>query len=227
MIDAIIFDLDGVLVDSEPVMFASTNSVLGLRDAVLERDDYDRCRGMGEIEFFTLLAEKFGLDDAPSVMARERVIDSLQRMAAQTMLPMNGALPALLSLVGEGYRLAVASASRRPHVELVVEKLGIRRLMKAVVSLDDVSRGKPEPDLFLEAARRIGVQPARCLVVEDAVFGVQAAQRAGMASIALPPPGDDGARHLEAGALAALESLLELTPEAVEAWDALSADSGA
>jgi HAD superfamily hydrolase (TIGR01509 family) len=226
VIDTIIFDLDGVLVDSEPIMYASTNAVLFRRDTFLEREDYDRCRGMGEEEFFALLAERFGLDEAPTVLARERMIDSLNRMAAETLLPMPGALTVLLKLVGEGYRMAVASASRRPHVELVVEKLGIRRLMGAVVCLDDVSRGKPEPDLFLEAARRLGAEPASCLVVEDAVLGVQAARRAGMRAVALPAPDDDGARHLEVGALACLQTLEEMTPEALDTWGDARADSG-
>ncbi len=217
-IDAVVFDMDGVLVDSEPLHYASTNEVLARYGAFLEQADYDPCRGMSETAFFALLVETFGLDASPERLAEERVRASLDRMAAETLLPMDGALACLLGLAGEGYRLALASSARRVQVELVVAKLGLGRLFSTLVSLDDVERGKPEPDLFLEAARRLDVDPARCLVVEDSVHGVEAARRAGMVAVALPPPDDDGDAHRAAGAVRCLTSLAELDPDALERW---------
>ncbi len=218
-IEAVVFDMDGVLVDSEPVLFAATNDVLRLRGASLAQEEYDPCRGMSEQAFFALLVERFGLSDDPQRLADERVRLSLDRMAAGTMLPMHGALACLLSLSSEGYRLALASSSRRLAVNLVVDKLGIRRLLGAVVCLDDVERGKPEPDLFLEAARQLGCAPASCLVVEDAVHGVEAGVRAGMTVVAVPAPGQDGTQHEAAGAQCCLETLEHLTPELLEQWE--------
>ncbi|MDG2150020.1 MAG: HAD family phosphatase [Planctomycetota bacterium] len=217
-IEAVVFDMDGVLVDSEPMHYASTNEVLSARGAFLEQSAYDACRGMSESAFFGLLVKKFSLDEDPERLAHERIRASLNRLASQTLLPMEGALDCLLALSIEGYRLGLASAARKLQVDLVVDKLGVRRLLGAVVSLDDVARGKPAPDLFLEAARQLDCDPARCLVVEDAVHGVEAAVRAGMAVVALPPKDDDGASHQEAGALQCLGSLAELTPEFLEAW---------
>ena len=218
-IEAIVFDMDGVLVDSEPALYASTNEVLQAHGAFLEQEDYDRCRGMGVEAFFELLIKRFDLDADPKRLAQERLRVSLVRIASQTLLPMQGALDCLLALSSEGYALALASAGRRLHVDLVVDKLGIRRLLKAIVSLDDVTNGKPEPDLFLEAAARLKCEPSRCLVIEDAVHGVQAGRAAGMSVIALPPAGDDGARHRAAGASVCLESLAELTPDFIEAFE--------
>lgn len=218
-IEAVVFDMDGVLVDSEPMHYASTNEVLAVRGAFLEQDAYDRCRGMSESAFFSLLAERFGLDEDPERLANERVRASLLRLASEPLLPMHGADACLLALSSEGYALALASAARKLQVDLVVDKLGIRRLLGAIVSLDDVTRGKPEPDLFLEAARRLDRDPAHCLVVEDAVHGVEAAVAAGMSVVALPPEGDDGSAHRAAGAALCLESLAELTPDFLEAWD--------
>jgi beta-phosphoglucomutase-like phosphatase (HAD superfamily) len=92
----------------------------------------------------------------------------------------------------------------------------MRRVFDALVSVEDAARGKPAPDLFLEAARRLDVEPASCLVVEDAVLGVVAACEAGMLAIALIEAGTTGEEHRRAGARLCLESLRELTPERVE-----------
>ena len=221
-IEAVVFDMDGVLVDSEPMHYASTNEVLMTRGAFLEQHAYDACRGMSESAFFAFLVKKFGLNEDPERLAHERIQASLLRLASQTLLPMHGALGCLLALSAEGYRLAIASAARKLQVDLVVDKLGVRSLLGAVVSLDDVAQGKPAPDLFLEAARRLGCDPTHCLVVEDAVHGVEAAVQAGMAVVALPPVGDDGAAHRDAGAFQCLDSLAELTPEFLETWNVAS-----
>jgi beta-phosphoglucomutase-like phosphatase (HAD superfamily) len=97
-----------------------------------------------------------------------------------------------------------------------VDRFGLRSVLSALVSVEEVARGKPEPDLFLEAARRLAVAPDECIVVEDAVHGVRAARAAGMAVLALPGPGHDGSAHRAAGALASLSSLRELTPELLD-----------
>lgn len=214
--EAVIFDMDGVLVDSEPVHFATTNVVLARRGASLERDFYDRRLGLPEVEFFADVVRHLGLADAPRELAAERVRESLAALAQADLLPMDGALECLLLLRADGRRLALASSATRAQVSLVADKLGLRGVLSALVSVEDVARGKPEPDLFLEAARRLGCDPGACLVVEDAVAGVVAARAAGMAAVALPAPGHSGQAHLQAGALAVLASLRELAPERLD-----------
>jgi len=216
---AVIFDMDGVLVDSEPLHFASTNAVLAPHGARLEHADYAAYMGMEEEAFFAELARRFELDVPPALLKRRRLALTLERMAAEPLPPTPGALECLLGLSMQGLGLAVASAATRAQVELVVRLLGAGALFGALVSGDEVRAGKPAPDLFLEAARRLDVAPAECLVIEDAVRGVQAARAAGMQVLAMPPAGDDGARHLEAGATALIRSLAEVDVERLEAWD--------
>lgn len=223
MIAAVIFDMDGVLVDSEPLHFATTNQVLARFGVALDAASYDSYRGMAETPFFEALVARFCLPARPDALAQARVAASLERMASGTLLPMPGALPCLLGLSSEGFSLGLASSSRRVQVDLVVARLGLRRLLRAVVSVDEVARGKPEPDLFLEAARRLGHAPGECLVVEDAVYGVQAAVTAGMRVVALPPAGDAGEAHRAAGALACLGSLAELDADFVAGVETSSA----
>ena len=219
MFAAVIFDMDGVLVDSEPLHFASTNAVLAPHGARLEHDDYVGYMGMEEEAFFTELARRFELEVPAALLARRRLALTLERMAAEPLPPTPGALECLVGLSVQGLGLAVASAATRAQVELVVRLLGAGALFGTLVSGDEVRAGKPAPDLFLEAARRLDVSPSECLVVEDSVRGVRAARAAGMQVLAMPPAGDDGARHLDAGARALIRSLAELDAEGLEAWD--------
>ena len=213
---AVIFDMDGVLVDSEPLHFATTNSVLGRRGASIDRAFYDSRLGMPEVDFFRDVVAHLGLRDVPEALARERIRESLAVLAGEDLLPTDGALECLLLLRADGRRLGLATSAARAQMELIVERFALRSVLSALVSVEEVARGKPEPDLFLEAARRLAVEPRDCLVVEDAVHGVRAARAAGMAVLALPGPGHDGRAHLEAGALRALRSLRELTPELLD-----------
>lgn len=214
---AVVFDMDGVLVDSEPMHFATTNEVLLRRGCRVEQAFYDACLGLPEVDFFGRVVAHLGMDEAPEQLARERIQASLRALAAGVVLPMEGALECVLRLRSDGLRLGLASSATRAQVALVVDRLGLRGSLAALVSVDEVGRGKPAPDVFDEAARRLGVSPAHCVVVEDAVAGVTAATAAGMASIALVP---DAARAadpwLAAGAWARVRSLHELTPEFLE-----------
>jgi HAD superfamily hydrolase (TIGR01509 family) len=214
--DAVIFDMDGVLVDSEPTHFATTNGVLASRGVALSQAEYDRCIGMDERAFFALLVECFQLKESADVLAKERVAASLIHLAEHPLPPLPGVLELLHSLQAEGKRLALASSAMRRQINLILDQLGAGRVFAAVVSKDDVELGKPAPDLFVEAARRLGVEPAECLVLEDAALGVQAAVSAGMTAVALVRPGQDDGPHLRAGASLSLPSLSGITSKALE-----------
>lgn len=216
LFDAVIFDMDGVLVDSEPTHFATTNLVLAGRGVALSQVEYDRCIGMDEQAFFTLLVERFQLEESADALARERVTASLIHLAERPLPPLPGVLELLLSLQSEGKPLALASSATRRQVDLILDQLGVKRIFAAIVSKDDVKRGKPAPDLFVEAARRLGVAPTACLVLEDAALGVQAAVSAGMIAVALVAPGQDDGPHVRAGAVVSLPGLAGLTAEGLE-----------
>jgi HAD superfamily hydrolase (TIGR01509 family) len=219
---AVIFDMDGVIVDSEPMHFATTNDVLRRRGVELSRDQYDPFLGLTETAFFERMVARWELTDTPAALAAERLALSLEALANEPLLPVEGALESLLWLMADGYKLGLASSATAEQVRLVIERLGLRRVFGAVVSAGDVVHGKPSPDLFLEAARRLGVAPGDCLVVEDAALGVQAARAAGMAALALVAPGVDESPHRRAGALACLGSMRELTPELLDELSARS-----
>ncbi|MGQ0553730.1 MAG: HAD family hydrolase [Planctomycetota bacterium] len=221
--EAVIFDMDGVLVDSEPMHFRTTNLVLGRRGQAIDAAFYEPCTGMAELAFFELLVSRLSLTESAEALARERVAESLRVLTEDVLLPMDGALECLLSLRLEGRRLALASSATRSQVALVVERLGLNSTLPVTVSADDVLRAKPAPDLFLLAAKRLGTAPERCLVVEDAVLGVKAARAAGMQAVALVTGVRDGRPHREAGALDCLRSLRELDAARLERLEQLSA----
>ena len=211
MFDAVIFDMDGVLVDSETIHFETTNAVLAARGARLERPAYDTYLGMDEEAFFGRLAERFGLSESPTRLARERVALSVERLARDPLPPLPGVMELMLALRGEGRAMAVASSATHHQVQLVLERLGVGRLMAAVVSKDDVPRGKPAPDIYLEAARRLETDPARCLAIEDAALGVLAARTAGMTVLALVADPAAAQPHRDAGAADCRTSLAGLS----------------
>jgi beta-phosphoglucomutase len=129
-----------------------------------------------------------------------------RRLAAEEGLsPLPGAAEWVSRLGGEGWRQAIASSAPRLNVEVVLRVLGLRSAFQAIVSAEDVSAGKPDPQVFLLAAERLGVAPARCVVVEDAALGIEAARRAGMYSV-----GVRGATTTDADL--SVDSLDELPP---------------
>jgi len=210
---AVIFDMDGVLVDSYQAHFESWQVVadeLGL--AVTEAD----------------FAAQFGRTNREIIVAywgegrfspeRIAALDDLKESAFREILEarfpaMPGAPELLRSLDGAGFTLGVGSSGPPANVDLVLDKLGARPLFRAVVTARDVTRGKPDPQVFLLAAGRLGVAPERCAVVEDAPAGIAAANRAGMRSVGLVSTGRT--RELLSGADFTVDSLTELSPEVI------------
>ncbi len=220
MIEAVVFDMDGVLIDSEPLHFATTQQVLAPHGKAIDESFYWPRIGMDEVAFFEDVVAHVDLDISAAVLAEERQRLYVERLVREPLAPQAGVLECLLRLGADGYTLAVASSATRQQVDIVVTKLGLQRTFRATVAIDDVARGKPAPDLFLEAARRLGVAPSACAVVEDAAYGVQAARSAEMLALALPRAGDAGEAHRRAGAAAVLASLESLDQELLERLDA-------
>ncbi|GAA2423065.1 HAD family phosphatase [Streptomyces macrosporus] len=183
---AVIFDLDGTLVDSEPAYHEAGRRLLaryGVADFTWE--DHTRFIGIGTRETLTALREEHGID-APVeelLAGKNRIYLELARTSA-TVFPGMRAL--VERLHAAGFPLAVASGSSRAAIDAVLAGAGLDALLPVRVSAEEVGRGKPEPDVFLEAARRLGVEPGRCAVVEDAPPGAEAAHRAGMRCVAVP-----------------------------------------
>ena len=220
VVDAVVFDMDGVLVDSEPLHTRAITLVLaehGLRWDEAEGRDYI---GLTDVESFTALKARHRLEGDPRAMAR-RWAECAARLVQEHARPLPGVPAVPLELRRRGYRLALASSSRPSLIAATLAAIGVEHVFEVVVSATEVGRGKPAPDIFLEAARRLGVLPDRCLVVEDSYNGVCAALAAGMRCVAIPC---ETTRHQDfSRATARLASLPELLDSPVLAPPAAAA----
>jgi HAD superfamily hydrolase (TIGR01509 family) len=216
-VDAVVFDLDGVLVDSEHVWDEVREGLARERGGRWHERAQADMMGMSSTEWSRYMHDVIGLADSPEQIDAEVVRRMQERYAAELPL-IDGAVEAVRRVAGS-FRLAVASSSNRPLIDLVLERTGLASFFEATVSSEEVERGKPAPDVFLEAAGRLGVEPDRCAAVEDSGSGIRAAHAAGMRVVAIPnrryPPPP------EALALAdvVLESLGELTPATLAGRD--------
>ncbi|MER5886472.1 HAD family phosphatase [Streptomyces sp. NPDC001941] len=183
---SVIFDLDGTLVDSEPNYYEAGRRLLaahGVADFTWEH--HSEFIGIGTRETLEILKREYGIE-APIdelLAAKNRTYLDLARSSTE-VFPEMRAFVELLH--GNGVPMAVASGSSRAAIDAVLGGTGLDAYLTTVVSAEEVERGKPEPDVFLEAARRLGADPARCVVLEDAAPGAAAAHAAGMRCIAIP-----------------------------------------
>lgn len=182
---AILFDMDGVLIESEFLMRATAIQSLADYGVQAKHEDFLEFTGMGEDRFVGGVAEKYGLKYEFAM--KERAYDYYgQRVKAEAHIP-EGVKEMLEQLHSQGIILAVCSAADLRKVKYNIQAIGVdESLFTALVTGSDVARKKPFPDIYLEGARRVGIDPKDCLVVEDAVSGIQAAHAAGMDAVGIP-----------------------------------------
>ena len=213
MIESVVFDLDGVIVDSEQVWDDVREQLVRERGGRWHEGAQAAMMGMSSPEWSRYMHDELGLPESPEAINDEVVRLMLERYRESLPL-IDGAVEAVERLAAE-LTLGVASSSNRPLIEAVLERAGIAGRFAAVVSSEEVARGKPAPDVYLEAARRLGVEPALCAAVEDSSNGIRAAHAAGMRVLALPnahyPPAPDALALADV----VLASPGELTPELV------------
>jgi beta-phosphoglucomutase-like phosphatase (HAD superfamily) len=183
-IDAILFDMDGVLMDSEPLHLRATQFALGERARYTERDNQSFF-GVTDTEMFRILRILFNVDASTDDLVRKKR-DCLVGLVRAEGRGLPGVPEIPLRFREAGFRLGLVSASARPIIDTILETVGLRRAFETIVSGDEVARGKPAPDGYLMAARRLAVGPERCFVVEDTRNGVLAAKAAGMTVAAVP-----------------------------------------
>ena len=182
---AAIFDMDGVLADSEPLICAAACAMFRERGLEVRSEDFHPFVGAGEDRYIGGVAERYGLAlDLPA--AKARVYALYLRMVPEGLRVFPGAVRLVEACRAEGWLCAVGSSADRIKVEANLRKIGLPpESWQAVVTAEDVERRKPDPAIFLEAAARLGVAPAACTVIEDAVNGVAAARAAGMRCVAV------------------------------------------
>jgi beta-phosphoglucomutase len=206
---AVLWDLDGTLVDSEEYHWLSWRDAMRAEGIDLS---YERFLASFGQRNDRILAGWLGADADPARVRRvgDAKEAEYRRLAEERGLtPLPGAREWLERLHAAGWKQAIASSAPRLNVETMLRVLRLDRLLDAIVPAEDVTRGKPEPDVFLAAAASVGVPPARCIVVEDAAAGVEAGRRAGMRTIGVNPRA-----RLDADVY--VRSLADLQPDAFE-----------
>jgi beta-phosphoglucomutase len=205
----VLWDLDGTLIDSAGYHWIAWRDTLAAEGRAVNEQDFANTFGKRNDE---ILRELFGPRVTPEWMRRvsdtkEQAYRRQLRTHGLDVLP--GALEWLVRLHEAGWKQAIASSAPRPNIDAVLAVLDLGRYLQAVVSADEVGRGKPDPALFLESARRIGVPRQRCIVVEDAPAGLEGARRACMHTI-----GVLSHHHRQLSADLVVSSLEELPPDA-------------
>ena len=184
-IRAAIFDMDGVLTDSEPLINEAAVTMFRERGVVVQPDDFLPFVGTGEDRYIGGVAEKYGVSlDLPQ--AKKRTYEIYLSLVPVTLHAFPGARELVLKCKQAGLRVAVASSADLIKIEANLEKIDLPRgQWNAVISAEDVVNKKPAPDIFLAAARKLGMAPEECAVIEDAINGVEAAKAAGMRCVAV------------------------------------------
>jgi HAD superfamily hydrolase (TIGR01509 family) len=214
VIDAVVFDLDGLLIQTEELWDEVREGLAHDRGGRYDAEAQRAMMGMSSPEWSRYMHEHVGLPESPAEIAAE-VIARLEERYRERLPLIDGAVEAVERLA-DRWPLGLASSSNRPLIDLVLELSGLDRFFRATVSSEEVARGKPSPDVYLEACRQLEVEPARAAAVEDSHAGIRSARAATMRVIAIPnpsfPPGDQALAEADV----VLDSLAELTPAAVE-----------
>ena len=214
MIEGVVFDLDGVLLQSEEVWDSVRERYVRERGGRYDEEVQRAMMGMSAPEWSRYLHEEAGVPDAPDAINREvveRMLDAYRRH-----LPLLPGAEDAVRRTAARFPLGLASSSNREVFEEVLALAGLTECFRATVSSEEVARGKPAPDVYLEAARRLGVGAERCAAVEDSHAVIRSAKSAGMRVIAIPNasyPPDEEALEL---ADVTLESLEQLNAESIE-----------
>jgi HAD superfamily hydrolase (TIGR01509 family) len=213
VIEAVVFDLDGVLLASEEVWDAVRERYVRERGGRYDDEVQRSMMGMSAPEWSRFLHDEARVPDDPAEINSEVVRRMLE--AYRGRLPLLPGAVEAVRRAAAAFPLALASSSNRSVFRAVLELAGLTNCFRATVSSEEVERGKPAPDVYLEAARRLGVAPDRCAAVEDSHAGIRSAKAAGMRVVAIPNasyPPDEEALAL---ADAVVGSLDELTVEAL------------
>jgi HAD superfamily hydrolase (TIGR01509 family) len=213
VIDVVIFDLDGLLLDSEQLWDEAREELARERGGRWHDGAQRAMMGMSSPEWSRYMHEQIGLRESPAEISAE-VVRRMEALYRKRLPLVPGAREAVERMAAR-WPLGLASSSNRPLIELALELAELAQFFRATLSSEEVARGKPAPDVYLEAAKRLGVEPTRAAAIEDSHNGIRAAAAAGMHVVAVPnrrfPPGEDALAEADV----VLDSLEELAPEAI------------
>lgn len=183
--EAVIFDMDGVLVDSEPLQVESFNEILQSYNIRISQTEFKRFVGRTQKEIFSELKEIYQIGESvESLIAKKRI--QYLRLVNSKLTAMPGLLDLIALLKEKKIKIGVASSSPLMDIEMVLQRIELDQQFDAVLSAFNLPKGKPDPEVFLRTANVLEVQPSHCMVIEDTAVGVLAAKRAKMSCIAMP-----------------------------------------
>ncbi|PYR93489.1 MAG: hypothetical protein DMF84_08760 [Acidobacteria bacterium] len=180
---AVLWDLDGTLVDSEEYHWQSWEHALGLDGVQVTYEQFKSTFGQRNDRILRGWLGAESTEERMSRIAEAKEAEYRRLAQVHGLTPLPGAAEWLVRLHADGWKQAIASSAPRQNIEVMLRALGIAQYFDALVASEDVTKGKPDPQVFLAAAARLSVTPAHCIVVEDASAGVEAARRAGMRCI--------------------------------------------
>jgi len=214
LIGAVVFDLDGLLLDTEQVWDEVREAITRERGGRWHDQAQADMMGMSSVEWSRYMHDVLELPE-PSEELNGLVVERMLERYRERLPLVEGAVEAVRRL-GERWPLGLASSSNREVIDTALELMGVADLFQATVSSEEVAGGKPAADVYLEAARRLGVAPEAAVAIEDSANGIRSAKAAGMRVVAIPNPHYRPPEDVLADADAVLQGLAELTPDAVE-----------
>ncbi len=183
-LEAVLWDMDGVIADTAEYHYNAWQGVFGERGVSFSREDFMRHFGQRHdtiIEF--ALGDNLTPEEFDAITKKKQA--TYRRLVAENIIPLPGAIDLLKSLKKHGIKSAIASSAVPKNIEVIIRGLGIESYFQSIACGTEVKEGKPSPQIFLLAARKLDVEPGNCAVIEDAIAGVAAAKGAGMKCVAV------------------------------------------
>lgn len=210
--NAIIFDMDGVIIDSEPLHFELERELLEELGGKITPKELQAFVGTTDYYMWSTFKNKFNIENSIEemiAMKKERFLQNIHKIDL-----VDNFEEFMLAVYSESYLLGLASSNNRKAVDSIIEKFNLDKYLEFIISGEEVSKGKPDPEIFLTAANKMNVKPCECLVIEDATNGIKAAKAAGMKCIGLKNPNSGGQDLSQADLI--VDNFNELTLETIK-----------
>ncbi|MBN1071056.1 HAD family phosphatase [Clostridium botulinum] len=180
---AFIFDMDGVIIDSEPIHRQVHGEIMNTLGINISKGELALYAGATNEYIFTKLKERYGIKKSVSELMDYKSKLIINKVKEESLEPINGIRELLNALRKNNIKIAIGSSSPRSLIEAVIDKFNLHSAFDCIVSGEEVERSKPYPDVYIEVSKKLGINPEKCIVVEDSHNGVQAAKSAGMKCI--------------------------------------------
>lgn len=190
-IKAVIFDMDGVIIDSEPFHYKVNREIFKELNIQISDEEYSKFIGVSNKDMWSFLRKKYNLKDSVEELSARQIDRNINYLKENDEKPIEGIKELIKGLNDRGLKIGLASSSPMAYIELVLNKFGIDKFFHKKISGENLSKGKPHPDIYLLIAKELGVVPGECLVIEDSTNGVESAKKAGMNCIGFDNPNSD------------------------------------